>query len=279
MRVLILGSKGQTGRALEHLSKNFGHETVALDIGEIDISDRSAVNRVVDEFHPTHIINAAAYNGVDAAEVEIDEAFSVNALAPAFLALAAQKAGAIMIHYSTDYIFDGEKDTDYIEDDIPNPLSVYGRSKLLGEQAVRSILPEKSYILRTSWVFGPGGNNFVSRILKLAESRKELSFINDQLCAPTYAPDLARVSLELINRNAPFGIYHAAGCEVLTPFSWAKAILEYDNRPVLLKPVGADSFKTAARRPKRAVLSNRKLTDLGINLSGGTSCLQNFFNH
>jgi len=277
MKVLILGSKGQTGLALEQLSKNDGHVTIGLDIEEIDISDRNVVNRVVDEFRPTHIINAAAYNAVDSAEKNVEAAFSVNALAPAFLALAAKKTGAIMVHYSTDYIFDGEKDKDYIEEDLPNPLSVYGHSKLLGEQAVRAILPQKSYVLRTSWVFGPGGNNFVSRILKLAETRKELSFINNQLCTPTYAPDLARVTLELIKLNAPSGVYHAAGSEILTPYSWAKAILEYIKCPVVIKPVDAAQFETAARRPKRAVLANRKLEIVGINMRGGRSTLDKYF--
>lgn len=276
MRLMIFGSKGQTGLALVCLAKRRGVDFIGLDLDEIDISDQKQVDEAVADFKPTHMINAAAYNSVDAAEEKTELAFAVNALAPGCLALAARRTGAVLVHYSTDYVFDGTKESDYIEQDEPNPLSAYARSKLLGEKAVLISHPE-SYLLRTSWVFGPGGSSFVSRVLKLASEKLELSFVDDQLCTPTYAPDLARVSLELIDRKAPFGLYHAVGSEVLTPYSWAKKILTAAGIDKKIVPVPASSFKTKAKRPARSVLSTAKLGALGISIPGCTARLSDYF--
>lgn len=276
MKILILGSHGQTGGALALLSKKAGAEILAIDRDEIDIADQAQVDRIVAEYAPTHILNTAAYNAVDAAEDDADAAFAVNALAPAYLALAAKRSNAVLVHYSSDYIFDGEKDSGYVEGDPPNPLSVYGRSKLLGEQAVIAIHAQ-SYVLRTSWVFGPGGNNFVSRLLALAEVHSDLSFIDDQWSAPTYAPDLAQATLALIGRSAPHGIYHAAGREALSPFAWAKQILTRAGSATRLNPVRASQFKTRAARPRRAVLANARLAALGIAIPPASARLEDYF--
>ncbi|HPQ81970.1 MAG TPA: dTDP-4-dehydrorhamnose reductase, partial [bacterium] len=251
-------------------------EVLGLDLDDLDISAQDEVDRAVGSFKPTHIVNAAAYNAVDAAEDEPDRAFSTNAFAPGCIALAARRAGASMIHYSTDYVFDGKKASDYTEEDKPNPLSIYAQSKLLGERSVLNT-HRKSYVLRTSWLFGPGGQNFVSRLLKLANEKPELSFIDDQLCAPTYAPDLARASFELMEMNAPFGIYHATGAETMTPYAWAKSILAEAGIDKGMTPVSSNSFKTKAARPARSVLSTAKLVALGITIPGGPSRLPDYF--
>ncbi|HPM41012.1 MAG TPA: dTDP-4-dehydrorhamnose reductase [bacterium] len=276
MRVLILGSKGQTGLALTMLAKSRGCEVLGLDREEIEIAAQEEVDRAVDAFEPTHIINAAAYNAVDAAEEHSDEAFVTNGFGPGCIALAARRHGAVVVHYSTDYVFDGKKGSDYVEEDPPSPLSVYARSKLLGEGAVLST-HDRSYVIRTSWVFGPGGVNFVSRVMKLAREKPELSFVDDSFCQPTYAPDLARVTFELVDRGAPFGLYHAAGAEVMTPYSWAAASLAQAKVGTPVRAVKSASFETKAKRPVRPVLSTAKLAALGITIPGGTSRLADYF--
>lgn len=276
MRILVVGAKGQTGRVLVHLARRRNAEVLELDLPHFNIADQQQADQAVGDFRPTHIINAAAYNAVDAAEEEPDAAFATNALGPGCLALAAKRGKAILVHYSTDYVFDGTKAADYTEEDTPCPLSAYGRSKLLGEQAALRTSPE-SYVLRTSWVFGPGGQNFVTRLLALAAKRPELAFIDDQWCQPTYAPDLARVTYELIDRMAPFGLYHAAGAATLTPYAWAKAILAKADTDVKLAPVPGSTFSTKAPRPVRAILSTAKLGNLGITIPGGPDRLNDYF--
>jgi dTDP-4-dehydrorhamnose reductase len=263
--------------ALKRQAISAGYEVLAVDIGDADISDKSSVDRLFGEFKPGHVVNAAAYNAVDAAEDDTGSAFAANSLAPAYLALASLRHGAIMVHYSTDYVFDGEKGSDYVEEDRPTPISTYGRSKLLGEQAVLEILP-RSYVLRTSWVFGPGGNNFVSRLLKAAEPGKTFKFINDQWCSPTYAPDLAKVTLGLLKNGAPYGLYNAAGGAGLTPLDWATAILSRAGRDNTVTPVQMAQFATRARRPRRALLSGAKLEKLGLRIPGGPERLDDYFN-
>ena len=276
MRVLVLGSKGQTGLALIQMARTRGFDVLGLDREEIEIAAQEEIDRAVDAFKPTHIVNAAAYNAVDAAEEHSDEAFVTNGFGPGCLALAARRHGAVIVHYSTDYVFDGTKGSDYVEEDPPSPLSVYARSKLLGEEAVLST-HEKSYVLRTSWVFGPGGINFVSRVIKLASEKPELSFVDDSFCQPTYAPDLARVTFELVGRGAPFGLYHAAGAEVMTPYSWAAAALAEAKVETRIRAVRSGTFETKARRPLRPVLSSAKLAALGIAIPGGPSRLADYF--
>ena len=276
MNVLVVGAKGQTGLALVQLARARGDVARGLDLPELDIADQRQVDRVVGDLRPALIVNAAAYNAVDAAEEETDTAFAANALGPGCLALAAKRCGAILVHYSTDYVFDGTKATDYTEEDEPNPLSAYARSKLLGEQAVLTT-HAGSYVLRTSWVFGPGGKNFVTRLMALADARPELSFIDDQWCTPTYAPDLARATYELVAKRAPFGLYHAAGAATLTPYAWARAILAKAGKDTRLSPVPGSAFSTKARRPARAVLSSAKLAALGIVIPGGPDRLDDYF--
>lgn len=275
MRVLITGSKGQLGGVLVSMLQKRGVETVGVDLDELDIARESAVYEMINRIHPTHVINCAAYNAVDKAEDEPKVAFAINSLAPAFIAIASNEIGAKFVHYSSDYVFDGEKDDDYLEDDSPHPISIYGRSKLAGEQAVLAIHPE-SYLLRTAWVFAPGGNNFVSRLIKRMEQPGPLKFIDDQLGTPTYAEDLARVTLELIDKGAPFGLYHAVGSEACSPFDWAKRVVGLVDPGRVVEPIPGSTFKTKAPRPRRSVLANRKLNELGIEIKSGLARVKDY---
>ena len=195
MRPLVVGAGGQLGQALSALFRARGFELAAYAHGELEIADADAVRRAIERHHASHVFNAAAYNAVDRAEVEARQAFAVNALGPMNLALAACEQGAILMHYSTDYVFDGAKQEAYVEDDPPSPLSVYARSKLLGEQAVIAVSPA-AYVVRTAWVFAPGGNNFISRLLAAADSGRRLAYVDDVCSSPTYAEDLAQASID-----------------------------------------------------------------------------------
>ncbi len=276
MKLLVTAKNGQVGGAITRLAQEAGIETIALGHAELDIADADAVNRIVTELHPTHIINAAAYNNVDAAEEEDSAAFACNALGPQHLALSAKKVGATLVHYSTDYVFDGTKRTPYTEQDQPNPLSAYGRSKLAGEENVRAALDEH-YILRTAWVFTPGGNNFITRLIERAKREHNFRFIDDCWGTPTDASDVARATLKLIERAAPFGLYHAVGAEAFTPLDWARTVLERAGVDATVEPIHADELDLRAPRPKHSVLTNTKLDALGIAIPSGRERLDAFF--
>jgi dTDP-4-dehydrorhamnose reductase len=276
MKIVVTGANGQVGRALVLAAESDGHEAVAFSHGDLDIADMEAVHAALSDLKPTHVINSAAYNAVDRAEDDFDAAFRTNALGPAHLALAARRSGAVIIHYSSDYVFDGEKEGPYNEEDRPNPISTYGRSKLLGERAVAGIC-DRHYIIRTSWVFAPGGNNFISRLLPRIYSGESLRFVDDQRVAPTYASDIARATLELMRRDVPFGIYHASGKEAYTPYEWACAVAEHAGAGASIAPVSSGEFETRAARPAQSILANTKLDELGIAMRPGIRCLDDFF--
>ncbi len=272
MKFLIFGAQGQVGSAVASEARAKGHEVTALPRAELDITDEKAVREAVERYAPTHIINAAAYNQVDQAEDDSEKAFSVNALGPGHIALAAKRNDCILVHYSTDYVFDGETSTAYTEEDRPNPLSAYARSKYLGELA--AAINPKSYIIRTAWVFSRGGTSFVSRLLNLARSGKPLKFVNDQWCTPTYADDIAASTFAVIEQNAPFGLYHAAGADVLTPYEWATAILSRSGQKADITAVSSREFRTKALRPRRSVITNPRLKTLNIEIPGGLARLE-----
>ncbi len=275
-RLLVLGCRGQVGRLLVQRAIAQGLVVEAFDLPDLDIADEAAVDRAVARVQPTHILNAAAYNAVDRAEDEPEAAFRTNAFGPARLALAARRAGAILVHYSSDYVFDGETDVAFIEADRPHPLSTYGQSKLLGDRAVEAIW-DRAYVLRTAWVFAPGGNNFVSRLIRLADQGATLRFVDDQWGTPTYAPDLVDATFSLLMRQAPFGLYHAVGTRACTPFEWAKAALAIARPDATVMPVPATTFPTRAHRPRRSILRNARLEGLGITMPDGLARLSDYF--
>jgi len=275
-RLLVLGCRGQVGRLLVQRAIAQGVVFEAFDLPELDIKDEAAIDRTVAAFAPTHILNAAAYNAVDRAEDEPEAAFSTNAIGPARLALAARRVGAALVHYSSDYVFDGRTTNGFVEEDHPHPLSTYGQSKLLGDRAVEAIW-ERTYILRTAWVFAPGGNNFVSRLIALADRGVPLRFVDDQWGTPTYAADLVDATFALLLREAPFGLYHAVGSRVCTPFEWARSALAIARPDTSVTPVPATAFSTRAPRPQRSILRNARLMALGIAMPDGLARLSDYF--
>ena len=221
MRVVITGSKGQLGRQL--VAAFAGHELFELDLPEVDLTQPATV-RTVAEWRPDLVVHAAAYTDVDGCERDPELAFRVNAVGTQNVALAAQRAGAAMLHISTNEVFDGTQRDLYREWDRPNPMSVYARSKAAGEEIVHDLLAGRSYIVRIAWLFGPGGNNFVTKILAAAEKNGGLRVAADEFGNPTYAPDLAAVVARLV-ATGHYGIYHLTNAGFCSRFEFAREIM------------------------------------------------------
>jgi dTDP-4-dehydrorhamnose reductase len=263
MRVLITGAAGQVGRELVRRAP--AAATVqALDRSALDIRDAAAITRIVDEFKPTHILNAAAYTAVDKAESDRDAAFALNASAPRELALAAARHGACrLIHVSTDYVFDGQSTRPYLTTDATQPLNVYGASKLAGEQAVLELLPAHAAVVRTAWVYGAHGRNFVHTMLRLMRERGAVRVVADQIGTPTAAAPLADLLWALAARPHLNGLYHWTDAGVASWYDFAVAIAE-DARvrgllssPIEITPIATEDFPTPARRPRLSLLDKR----------------------
>lgn len=265
MRVLLTGAYGQLGRCL---LDRVPAEWVLLACGsaELDITDRPAVERVVKKFRPDVIINAAAYTAVDKAETDRIRAMKVNAIGPENLAIAAHQQGARLIHLSTDYVFDGSKKTPYTESDLPCPINFYGLSKWEGEKRVFSVLPD-AVVIRTSWVFSEYGANFVKTMLRLAETRSEISVVNDQFGCPTYAGDLAQAIITLASRAEAAGVYHYCGDVAVSWCEFAQAIFVAAQLDVLVKGIGSAQYPMAAARPVNSVLNTVRIAALGVEAS------------
>lgn len=271
MRVLVTGCKGQVGYCLaEMLSNAENVALLAVDREELDITNQEAVNEVVKAFKPTIIINAAAHTAVDKAEQEIELSYAINCDGPKFLAEAAQKLGAAILHISTDYVFEGNKDGEYVENDATNPQGVYGASKLAGEIAVGDAC-DRHVILRTAWVFGEHGNNFVKTMLRLAETRNELSIVGDQFGGPTYAGDIAKALVEIAKKisndeSVEYGVYHYSGLPHVSWYEFADRIFDnaveqgvLRNKP-RLSSIKTEQYPTPAKRPRNSTLSSNKIT-------------------
>ncbi len=273
MRVLVTGALGQVGADVARLLQ--GHaEVTARSRADLDLEKPDDIRRNVREARPDVIVNAAAYTAVDRAESEEDRARAVNGVAPGILAEEAKRAGALLIHYSTDYVFDGEMDRPYMETDATNPLSAYGRTKLEGERAVAAV-GGRHLILRTSWIYAPRGRNFMLTMLRLVAERDELRVVDDQHGAPTSSLQIARATVELLEAQQEHsGTYHATASGQTTWLGFAGAIFDTRKRrlgdafrmPNLLAIRTAD-YPTPARRPKNSVLSNAKLENVfGVRL-------------
>ncbi len=286
LRILLTGKDGQVGGDLQALLPRLG-EVVALGRSSMDLTDEGQVRRMVSEVRPHAIVNAAAYTAVDRAETDQEVARLVNAEAPAVLAREAQRTSAILIHYSTDYVFDGSKTSPYTEEDRPNPASAYGRTKLAGEEAIR-LSGAPHLIFRTAWVYATRGRNFLLTILRLATQREELRVVADQTGAPTWSREIARATAAVIGRLADpgpkglvagevSGTYHMTAGGTGTWHDFANAILDQAARvpasrpwfaaatgghPLLartVRPITTSEYPTPARRPAYSVLSNEKL--------------------
>ena len=261
MRIVLFGNNGQLGWEFQRILPILG-EVTALGRQEVDISDLQNVKETLDELKPNLIINTSAYTEVDRAETDSELAIKINALAPAVMAEAARKHGAVFIHYSTDYVFDGTSEIPYTELDRTNPLNIYGRSKLMGEENIKQA-GEAWLILRTSWVYSLRGNSFVNKVLDWAHKHETLKIVSDQISSPTWARMLAGItSLMLAQNNTNLleiirerrGVYHVAGSGFTSRYEWAKQILANDpnlSEQVVrsLEPAQSKDFPTPATRP------------------------------
>lgn len=258
MRILLTGRNGQVGWELQKTLAPLG-ELTAPGRAELDLRDGARIDEAVRAVGPDVIVNAAAYTAVDKAESEREAAFAVNAVAPRILAEAAKRSGALLVHYSTDYVFDGTKATPYLEDDAPNPLNVYGESKLAGERAIQAS-GCRYLILRTSWVYGARGSNFLLTILRLAAQRQELRVVDDQIGAPTTSAAIAAATGEILSRHpGARGIYHFASSGKTSWCGFAREILGASENPARVVPIPASEFPAPARRPRNSLLNCTKL--------------------
>jgi dTDP-4-dehydrorhamnose reductase len=264
MKVVIIGAKGMLG---QELVKVFADEDLLLlDKNELDITDAENVDRKIRLERPDLIVNSAAYNAVDDCETKFDLAKKINADGPMNLARAAKEVGARFVHYSTDYVFDGEKIGGYVESDAPAPISKYGESKSLGERVVD--ICDKCYLIRTSRLYGAPAlsegakKSFVDVMLTLAESRPELNIVAEELSCPTYAVDLAVATKNLIDSQKDFGVYHFVNEGACTWCEFAEEIFNIVGKNVILIPVKSDHFPRPAKRPKYSRLLNTKFAPL-----------------
>jgi dTDP-4-dehydrorhamnose reductase len=304
-KILLIGKGGQVGRELSLLLPSFA-DVVALGHSQLDIGNCQAVRQAIQATQPRIIVNAAAYTAVDRAESDEAKARAINAVAPAVMAEEAKTLGALLVHYSTDYVFDGTKRTPYVEEDPPNPLSAYGRTKLAGEQAIQQSGAEY-LIFRTAWVYARQGRNFLLTIMRLATQREELKIVNDQIGSPTFAGEIAANSsriIEILYRDdadkssvsTVAGVYHMTAAGETSWYEFAKAILDEisrsamdspwlveatNHRPLIARrvtPIETREYPTPARRPSYSVLSNERLARVfGVHLPDWRAQLHSAF--
>ena len=271
MKILITGANGMLAKEVrEKFAK--GNEITLTDVAELDITDEKAVFDFVNDLKPEYIINCAAFTAVDKAEDCYELADKINGDGPTNLAKAAKSVGAKLVHISTDYVFGGDLDIskDFKEDDPKEPVTVYGKTKLHGEEGIENNMDEY-YIFRTAWLYGIGGNNFVKTMTKLGQTRDEINVVADQHGSPTYAKDLAEFIYQAVTKKIPFGIYNATNNGYTTWYDFTKAIFEYTGTVCKVNPVTTEEYIemmkiTQAKRPKNSQMSKEKLMQAGINV-------------
>lgn len=254
MKILITGSKGQLGiEIIRQLRKNSVYQVIGMDKDELNIVNLDDINETILSVKPDVVINCAAHTAVDLCETDIENAYKINAIGPRNLAIASEKVGAKFVQVSTDYVFNGNENQPYREDNETCPNSIYGKSKLMGEQFTKEFC-SKYFIVRTAWLYGEG-NNFVRTMLKLAQNNKELNVVNDQFGSPTSTVDLAKAIIDLINTEN-YGTYHGTCEGQCSWYDFAKKIFEISNIDIKVNPVSSEEFKRPAPRPKYSVLDN-----------------------
>ena len=269
MKIALIGSNGQLGNDLAIAFSEHGHAVCGLTHADIEISDSSSVSRALEDIRPEVVVNTAAMHHVENCEREPERAFAINALGPRNLALVARDLGAVLLHVSTDYVFDGAKGSPYLEEDNPRPLSAYGISKLAGEHFVRTTTA-KHFVIRTSGLYGKspcrakGGLNFIELMLKLARERGEVRVVDSEVVSPTSTAELAQQIVWLSHSDC-YGLYHATAEGSCSWHEFAREIFTITDTPVRLKVASPDEFPTKVARPKYSVLENRALKSRGLN--------------
>lgn len=265
MKFLITGANGQLGIEFQRILKEFGHEILALGKEDLDISDLDKVKETISKFNPQIILNCAAFNFVDKAEEDFDTAYNINAQGVRNLAFASKRKNIHIIHFSSDYVFDGTKEDFYTEDDKPNPINNYGKSKLLGEEFLKEET-DNFLIFRVSWVFGKGKQNFLYKLMEWAKSKKVLKIVYDQISVPTYTEDIASITMFAINKGLR-GLYHLTNSGYASRYEVARYFLERVGLNNLVLPVSSDYFPSPAKRPYFSAMSNAKISkDLNIEI-------------
>lgn len=291
MVVLVTGSSGQLGQSLQFIAPNYPQiDFVFCDSKTLDITNFENCETIFSKFKPDFCINAAAYTAVDKAESEPEKAFAINVTGAKNLAEVSKKFDTVLLHISTDFVFDGNKKTPYLEQDLPNPTGVYGQTKLDGEKAIQQVL-EKHFIIRTSWVYSQFGNNFMKTMLRLASERDTISVVNDQIGSPTNAVDLAEILVKIIfhterSRSANnsqlatdnFGIYNFSNEGQCSWYDFAKKIFEINNITINLLPISTTSFPTPAKRPPYSALDKSKIKSIfGVEVIGWEESLKGVY--
>ncbi len=285
-RILVTGRTGQIGWELQGALAPLG-TVIALDRSAMDLASPDSIRRAIRDARPEIIVNAAAYTEVDKAESEPDLALKVNGVAPGIMAEEAKRLGAILVHYSTDYVFDGELDRPYVEDDPPNPVNAYGKTKLAGELAVAAV-GGRHLILRSSWVYSARGSNFVLTVLRLAREKPELAMVDDQTGSPTWSRALAEATAELLRRKdrvlGRSGVYHLAASGHASRYEFAKDVIRI-MRDVCgevggwakVRPITSGEYPLPARRPRNPVMSQDKVKRiLGVEMTHWRDVLRSF---
>ncbi len=274
MRIAVTGHKGQLGTALRNALA--GAELLGLDLPEHDITNASSISQAIVEFRPDVVIHGAAMTNVDGCEREPELAYRINTLGSQNIALACGRCGAAMVHVSTNDVFDGRLGRPYYEWDTPTPQSVYARSKAAAEFHVRTLL-NRFYIVRTSWLYARGGENFITKIVRAADAHGQLRVVTDEVATPTYAPDLAKAISRLV-RTEHFGIFHFSNSGFCSRYDWAVKLLALSGRGhIPVEPITADQWQRAAPPPLYAPIPNFVGASLGITLRPWEDALRDYF--
>jgi dTDP-4-dehydrorhamnose reductase len=268
MKLFIIGCNGQLGKDMMSIASDAGHSVSGKDFPDIDISDAAATNAIIAANKPDAIINCAAYIAVDACETQKREAYAVNSHGVAIVAAAARQCGALVVHFSTDYVFDGKSAAPYSETDMVNPQSEYGKSKLEGERRLADILPDH-IIVRVAWLYGVHGRHFIKKVkeraLAVKKTGEAMKVVTDEIGTPTYCADVCRQTLLLLTKDHR-GLFHCTNEGYCSRYEFAREILHAYAIDVPLIPCLSSDFKLPAPRPAYSVLENKRLKDLGINV-------------
>lgn len=268
MVILVTGASGQLGQSIQFIASNYSDcQFIFASSTDLDITNQERVNHFFDTNTIDFCINTAAYTAVDKAESEIDKAESINVVGPRNLAIACQKNQVKLLHISTDFVFDGASSKPYLETDATNPLGIYGKTKLEGEQAVANAMNDY-FIIRTSWVYSQFGNNFMKTMLRLASERDTLSIVSDQIGSPTNAVDLAKALLSIIQSNSSkYGIYNFSNEGIASWYDFATEIFRINKVVINVNPIPTEAFPTPAKRPKYSLLDKSKIKNaFGIDI-------------